>query len=151
MFALGMIVGGLLQDRLIKQFPGRNIIRVTMFWELLWYLFLLIFSQYWPLIAVAAFFIVVPSIACNSYSGGVLALSAPPEKIEKCSAGARLMMGLLPIIASASAGAILAAMGFQASMALCALCSVISCLIAAISALRTLPQASEFNLLPVCE
>lgn len=73
MFALGMIVGGLLQDRLIKQLPGRNIIRATMFWELLWYLLLLVFSQYWPFIAVAAFFIVVPSIACNSYSGGLLA------------------------------------------------------------------------------
>ncbi|PZP12833.1 MAG: MFS transporter, partial [Brachybacterium faecium] len=100
---------------------------------------------------VAAFFIVVPSIACNSYSGGLLALSAPPEKIGKCSAGARLMMGLLPIIASASAGIFLAAIGFQASMALCALCSVISCLIAASSVLRTLPKASDFNLLPVCE
>ncbi|MBK4178590.1 MFS transporter [Corynebacterium macginleyi] len=151
MFTLGMIVGGLLQDRLIKQFPGRNIIRATMFWQLMWYLFLLAFSQYWPLIAVAAFFIVVPSIACNSYSGGLLALSAPPEKIGKCSAGARLMMGLLPIIVSASAGAFLAAIGFQASMALCALCSVISCLIAASSVLRTLPKASEFNSLPVCE
>lgn len=82
MFTLGMIVGGLLQDRLIKHFPGRSIIRASMFWQLMWYLFLLAFSQYWPLIAVAAFFIVVPSIACNSYSGGVLALSAPPEKIE---------------------------------------------------------------------
>ncbi|MFS0265533.1 hypothetical protein ACL1C1_14605 [Corynebacterium striatum] len=55
MFTIGMIVGGLLQDRLIKQLPGRNIIRATMLWELLWYLLLLVFSQYWALIAVAAF------------------------------------------------------------------------------------------------
>lgn len=151
MFTLGMIVGGFLQDRLIKRLPGGTIIRATMFWELLWYLFLIVFSQHWLLIAVAAFFIVIPSIACNSYSGGLLALSAPSEKIGKCSAGARLMMGLLPIIASASAGTFLAAIGFQASMTLCALCSVISCLIATSSILRTLPKASEFNLLPVCE
>ena len=151
MFTLGMIVGGILQDRLIKRLPGGTIIRATMFWELLWYLFLIVFSRYWPLITVAAFFIVIPSIACNSYSGGLLALSAPPEKIGKCSAGARLMMGFLPIIASASAGTFLAAIGFQASMTLCALCSVTSCLIAAGSILRTLPKASEFNLLPVCE
>ncbi|KKO81275.1 hypothetical protein WU87_00725 [Corynebacterium minutissimum] len=129
MFTLGMIVGGFFQDHLIKRLPGRNIIRATMLWELMWYIFLLVFSHYWPLIAVAAFFIVIPSIACNSYSGGLLALSAPPEKIGKCSAGARLMMGLLPIIASTSAGVLLSAIGFQASMALCVLCSVISCLI----------------------
>ena len=151
MFTLGMIVGGLFQDHLIKRLPGRKIIRVTMLWELLWYIFLLVFSHYWPLIAVAAFFIVIPSIACNSYSGGLLALSAPPEKIGKCSAGARLLMGLLPIIASTSAGVLLSAIGFQASMALCVLCSVISCLIMGGSALRTLPKASEFNSLPILE
>ncbi len=151
MFTLGMIVGGFFQDHLIKRLPGRNIIRATMLWELMWYIFLFAFSHYWPLIAVAAFFIVIPSIACNSYSGGLLALSAPPEKIGKCSAGARLMMGLLPIIASTSAGVLLSAFGFQASMALCVLCSVISCLIVAASVLRVLPKASEFTSLPILE
>lgn len=151
MFTLGMIVGGFFQDHLIKRLPGRNIIRATMLWELMWYIFLLVFSHYWLLIAIAAFFIVIPSIACNSYSGGLLALSAPPEKIGKCSAGARLMMGLLPIIASASAGVLLSAIGFQASMALCVMCSVISCLIVVGSVLRALPKAAEFNSLPVLE
>lgn len=61
------------------------------------------------------------------------------------------MMGLLPIIASTSAGVLLSAIGFQASMALCALCSVISCLIVAGSVLRALPKAAEFNSLPVLE
>lgn len=60
-------------------------------------------------------------------------------------------MGLLPIIASTSAGVLLSAIGFQASMALCVLCSVISCLIVGGSALRALPKASEFNSLPILE
>lgn len=151
MFTLGLIVGGLLQDKLIKALPGGKIIRATMLWELLWFAFLVAFSHYWPLITVAAFFMVIPSVACNSFSGGFLALSAPPEKIGKCSAGARLMMGLLPVFAFACAGTLLDAVGFQVSMGLCALLSVISCVIAASSLLRSLPAASDFGSIPVCD
>lgn len=151
MFTVGMILGGLLQDKLIALFPGRRIIRVGMAWELFWYLFLLAFSQHWPLIAVAAFATVIPSVARNSYAGGFMALSAPPEKLGKCSAGARFIVSFLPIIASASAGTILGLIGFRWSMVLCAVVSLIAFVLASRTLLSQLPLASEFDTIPVCD
>ncbi|AKE41845.1 MFS transporter [Corynebacterium kutscheri] len=151
MFTLGMLVGGLLQDNLIQHLPGKNIVQARLAWELFWYLFLIIFSGYWPLIAVAAFFIVIPSVAGNSYSGSYLALSAPPEKIGKCAAGARLIMGLLPVAASISAGILLRYIGFQMSMFLCVLCLTVACFLAASTTLKSLPESAQFDQIPVCE
>ncbi|WP_165243229.1 MFS transporter [Corynebacterium lizhenjunii] len=150
-FTIGMIIGGVLQDKLMQFFPGRKIIWVTMLWELGCYVFLVAFSQWWQLIAFATLLISIPSIAWMSYSGGYLALSAPPEKIGKCSAGARLVMGLMPVLASAGAGVLLSAVGFRLSMVLCAVCVVIGFLISVSPVLRGLPTAGNFDQLPVYE
>ncbi|QPK79277.1 MFS transporter [Corynebacterium lizhenjunii] len=148
-FSIGMVVGGLVQDRLIRLFPASRIIWVTMLWQLGCYLFLVAFSQYWPLIAVATFAVSIPAVAWMSYSGGYLVLSAPPEKIGKCSAGARLMMGLMPVLASAGAGVMLSAVGFRLSMAVCAACAAVAWFISTSQVLRRLPKAADFDQLPV--
>ncbi|WP_235923139.1 MFS transporter [Corynebacterium lizhenjunii] len=148
-FSIGLVVGGLVQDRLIRLFPASRIIWVTMLWQLGCYLFLVAFSQYWPLIAVATFAVSIPAVAWMSYSGGYLVLSAPPEKIGKCSAGARLMMGLMPVLASAGAGVMLSAVGFRLSMAVCAACAGVAWFISTRQVLRRLPKAADFDQLPV--
>ncbi|WKD62054.1 Major Facilitator Superfamily protein [Corynebacterium ciconiae DSM 44920] len=150
MFTLGMIAGGLLQDRLIRWFPRGNIIRFCLAWELAWYGLLVAFASHWQFIAVAAFFIVIPSVANNSFGGGFLALSAPPEKIGKCAAGPRLLVGLLPVLASAAAGFMLAAWNFQLSMILCVICSILGLLAAANPIFSTMPTSDNFDTIEVC-
>lgn len=79
-FTVGLFIGGLLTNTLMDKIPGGKIIPVAMAWQLLLYVFLAL-SSYWWSIPVGAVLIVIPVVACNTYTGAYLMLSAPKDNL----------------------------------------------------------------------
>lgn len=149
-FSAGLLVGGVVADRIRARWNDGRLVGVAMLWMLAWFMFLMASGRTWWLIGIGAFFLVTPSVACNAYTGSYLVVSAPQDNIGKCAAGGRLVMGAAPAVAAALAGAVVKLVVFQLAMLFCVTCLAVAVALAATPMIRALPAADRFDELPVC-
>lgn len=148
-FTVGMIVGGIVSQRIQDFLPGGRLI----FWAYLWNAVFFAFTAmwlHWITATLALFVMVLPTVAVNATTASWEMLSIPRARLGTVGAVGKLAVGgLTPALAAPLAGLLLDALGYRTTALILAAVIMLAALTGLHPGIRAIPHRTDAESIPI--